>query len=131
MKQFNFLRDESGIVVGWLIKILLMLAIAGLIVLEGGSLLWVRYTVSSAAQGAAQEGALDIKTKGQLANPEVAIREYIKEKDVELVTFSIDTSARTVSVIVRKQAQTFVVKRIDALKKYTVATDSHSIYYGG
>lgn len=131
MKLRNFLRDESGIVVGWLVKILLLLGIGGLILIEGGSLLWVRYTVSSAAQGAAQEGALDIKTKGQLANPEGAIREYVKEKDVELVSISIDRSARTVSVIVKKEAKTFVVERIEALKKYTVATDSHSIYYGG
>lgn len=120
---------EQGQISNWLVKIVVFLAIAGVLVIEGGAILVARGSAADAAQGATSEAAFAIKTQGIRSDPEGAAREFATSKGVEFVSISYDQAASTVTVTVRRKAKTFLTHKIEPLKKYTVATSSFTKSY--
>lgn len=120
---------ESGQISNWLVKIVIFLVVAGVTVIEGGAILVARGTSADAAQGATSEAAFAIKTQGIRSNPEAAAREFAASKGVEFVSISYDQAAATVTVTVRRKAKTLFTHKIEALKKYTLATSSFTKSY--
>ena len=120
---------EHGQISNWLVKIIVLLAIVGVLVIEGGAILVARGTTAEAAQGATSEAAFAIKTQGIRSDPESVAREFAASKGVEFVSIAYDQAASTVTVTVRRTAKTFVAHKIGPLKKYTVATSSFTKSY--
>lgn len=120
---------ESGQISNWLVKIILVLAIAGVLIIEGGAVLVARGTSAEAAQEAASEAAFEIKTQGIRSDPEAAAREFATSKGVEFVSITYDQAAAKVTVTVRRKAKTLFIHKIEPLKKYTVATSSFTKSY--
>lgn len=120
---------ENGQISNWLVKIVVFLGIAGVLVIEGGAILVARGTSADAAQGATSEAAFAIKTQGIRGDPEASAREYATSKGVEFVSISYNQAAATVTVTVRRKAKTLFTHKIEALRKYTVATSSFTKSY--
>jgi hypothetical protein len=120
------LSDERGIVVSWLVRLLLGLAVAALVIFEAGAIAVNTFTLSSTASdiaialstSAAQSGAGGPnQTQLQLEG-----RQLAKEAGAKLVSVEVDTTARVVRVTLRRRAHTLLVQRFDAIAGWGRAT---------
>jgi hypothetical protein len=120
------LTDERGVVVSWLVRLVLGLAVAGLVLFEVGAIAVNTFTLSSTANdiaialstSAAQSGAAgpdenQLQSEGE---------ELAKAADAKLVSIEIDTSERVVHVTLRRRADTLLVQRFSAIKDWGRAT---------
>jgi hypothetical protein len=122
----RLLRDERGIVIDWLIKLIVFLAIAGVVLFDGGSILVNRLTATASAEDVAAATASDIAFSGSRPNQQ-ALEELASEQaadfGVKLLEVTLDTEG-ILSVRVRKRATTILANKIGFLKKYLRATGS-------
>jgi len=123
------LLSESGLIVSWLVRLLVFIALAGLVVTEIGSVLLARYNAAEAASAAAADAAFAVRAKGIEGRPEDRAQAIAESKGCRLLSVSIDKAAQTVSVKVEKIAPTFLIKRIGPLKKFRIAIGSHTTSY--
>jgi hypothetical protein len=107
--------DERGIVVVFLFKLILAFLVVGLVVVEGGSILWARLKASDAADSAAITAAyaFDQNEDVRFAREAAVAAVERKDPDARLVEpFQIGPDG-TVHVTVQKRAPTVLVDRID------------------
>jgi hypothetical protein len=120
------LTDERGIVVAWLVRLVLGLAVAGLVLFEVGAIAVNTFTLSSTANdiaialstSAAQSGAAG-PNEGQLQNEG---EELAREAGAKLVSIEIDRNERVVVVTLRRKADTLLVQRFSAIRGWGRAT---------
>jgi hypothetical protein len=120
------LRDERGILVSWLVRLLLGLAVAGLVLFEVGAIAVNTFTLSSTASDiavavsttAASSGAAG-PNEGQLLSE---AKELAKEAGARLVTLEVDRTDRVVHVTLRRRADTLIVQRFSAIEGWGRAT---------
>ena len=119
-------RDERGVVVSWLVRLVLGLAVAGLILFEVGAIAVNTFTLSSTAgdiaialsTSAAQAGAGG-PSETQLQNEGRALAQ---EAGARLVSIEIDRNERIVYVTLRRRADTLLVQRFNAIEGWGRAT---------
>jgi hypothetical protein len=120
------LSDERGIVVAWLVRLIVGLAVAGLVLFEAGAIAVNTFTLSSTAgdiaialsTSAAQSGAPG-PNENQLFNEGKALAE---EAGAKLVSVEVDETERVVRVTLRRRAGTFLVQRFSATEGWGRAT---------
>lgn len=120
------LSDERGIVIGWLVKLGLGLAIAALVLFEVGAVAVNTFTLSSTANdiaialstSAAQSGAAG-PNENQL---QTEAKGLAKDAGAKLVAIEIDTTERIVYVTLRRKANTLLVQRFNATEGWARAT---------
>jgi hypothetical protein len=114
-------RDERGSISGLIITVVLVVAVAGLAVNEGGQILRAQVKAQSAARAAALEAAKIYSVSGSTQRAEARAAQAALEQDSAAVVTDIrygpDGSA-TVTVVDR--ARTWVTHRISFLKGFTV-----------
>jgi hypothetical protein len=113
------LSDERGILVSWLVKLLIGLAIAGLLLFEVGAIAVNTFTLSSSANDIAIALSTSVQTSG-VANPNIAqlegqAKDLAKEAGARLVDVEVDTADRIVRVTLRRRAETLLVQRFSAI----------------
>ncbi|HEY7876545.1 MAG TPA: hypothetical protein VIG64_15635 [Actinomycetota bacterium] len=120
------LSDERGILVSWLVKLLLGLAIAGVILFEVGAIVVNTFTLSSSANDIAIALATSVQQSGSaspnLTQLETQAKDLAKEAGARLVDVELDTSERVVRVTLRRRADTLVVQRFGAIEDWGRAT---------
>jgi hypothetical protein len=120
------LSDERGILVSWLVKLLLGLAVAGLILFEVGAIAVNTFTLSSTANDIAIELTTAVTQSGSLTPNESQLqgqaRDLAKEAGARLVALDIDSTERTVHVTLRRRADTLVIQRFSAIEGWGRAT---------
>ncbi|MFA5890588.1 MAG: hypothetical protein WDA27_06520 [Actinomycetota bacterium] len=114
--------NEHGIT---LTRIVLLLIVIAAFVFEGGAVVVARVQADRLAIDAADEAGGVYARSGSTAKAEVAARDIVELGGGELANFSVSRSQLTVKVTVRKQARTFVIHRIGALRKFSVAEVTH------
>ena len=130
-------RDERGLVVGFFVRLILIMALLGFAVEEGGQLIVAQIHAEDAARSAAQAAADAYKSASSSGrSPHVALKaahdaavEATRGLDVNAHVESVEVTADGVaSVTVNEAARTVVVKRIGFLKKYNLqhATDQEA-----
>ena len=130
-------RDERGLVVGFFLRLILVMALLGFAVEEGGQLIVAQIHAEDAARPAAQAAADAYRAASSSGrSPQVALK-AAHDAAVE-ATRGLDTHAHVdnvqvtvdgvASVTVSETANTVVVKRVGFLKKYNVqhATDEEA-----
>ena len=126
------LRDERGIVSGWLVRIVLGLAVSGVILFDAAALVINYFGLDSTAD----EMAVALSTQadqiqtGQIINCDVrnpvgppfclVAHELANESEATLLEAS-RAAEGAITVRVRRTAKTVIVKRVGFLKKYGVA----------
>lgn len=112
-------RDERGIVTGWLVRIVLSLALAGLTVFEAGAIIVATVGVDGTADVAAREAALEFgRTHSETGARKVA-EDTARSGGAVMMRFAITPDGRTVEVVLRRTAATRIAQHIGPLKKYT------------
>lgn len=101
----------------WLLKVVLGIALVGLIVVEVGSPLIARAQGDDAAHAVADRAALELFSSRNIdAARKVAEEEAVKS-NVTLDEFRVDEQG-VIHVRVIKMARSFVMKNIEATKKF-------------
>ena len=128
-------RDERGVIINWLVKLVLTLAIFGVIVFDFGSIAVNYFTLDSAADDAAVALSLAIDTDDFGTNDAQVVQaaENLIASDESLAGDARVVDARThvdeqgvIHITLRRAADTLVVDQIDAIRKWGVATTEGS-----
>lgn len=126
------LRDESGVVFAWFVRVLLGLAVAGVILFDAAALVINYFGLDSAADEMAVAVSTDVErlAPGQVINCDVknavgppfclTAHELANEHEATLLQASVDTEG-VITIRLRRTADTVIVKRVGFLKKYGVA----------
>lgn len=132
MDLHAFRHDESGIVISWLLRIVVALAIAGVVLFDAGSIVVNYFAVEGTADEVATAVTLDLATNvvpnlecnRRSASPLCrAAYEAAREKGVKIVSARFDQQG-VFHVEVRRTAETLVVGRIGAIEGWAKATAS-------
>jgi hypothetical protein len=115
-------RDQRGIVASYMVKLILVIALIGMVFVEGGALVFSRLQAQDLAESAAVAGAASWwHTKNAAtAREQAVINVSDKTSRAKITAFRLDPGG-TVSVSVRLQANTFLLQHIAFLKPYTVS----------
>lgn len=95
---------------GFLVKIVVSIALVGLILFEVGSPLVNKAQLDDLAHDAADNAALDLLNNRDLERAKAAAEEIVTEKDAKLEKFELNTDG-TVAVTVRREARSVVLKK--------------------
>lgn len=118
-------RDRGSIVVGWLTKIVVVLALLGVALFDGMSVAVAHMNGSDDANTAA--GAANTaweQTHSVQAAYDAAAASITNPNESVLTTgFSVESNG-TVHLLLRRQATTLLMSKIGPLKKFTVFTVS-------
>lgn len=121
------LGDERGFIAGSLIRIVLVLAVIGLIAIEGAAVVFARLQAQDLAETSAAQGAAafrdDRDVEGARSHAETALHD--KDPAARIRSFEVDSEGN-VTVVVTKRATTLVIQNIGFLEGFTVARGRHT-----
>jgi Flp pilus assembly protein TadG len=111
------LADERGFVIASLLRLVFILLVLGLVVVEGGSILFTRLTLGDAVEYAATQGAAQLQSSRSPQAAQAATAEALAERetDATLTRFEVLPDGG-VRVTATKQAATVLVHRISFLE---------------
>lgn len=129
-------RNERGIIVNWLVKLILGLAIGGVIIFDTGSIVVNYFGLDNAADEIANQIATDI-TAGKFSGAEIqtlnscdrrpttnqictSIQEKVKAHDARLLKVTVDLKG-TLKIRLKRTADTLVVERIGPIEDWGTA----------
>ena len=130
----GFCRDESGIVVAWLLRVAIGLAVVGVFVFDAGSIAVNFFSLDGAADEVAVEVSTEVAT-GADVTPNLKCRrrsvdpackvvyEIAREKGVRVVSAHYDQEG-VFHVELERTADTLIVDLIDPIKDWAKATAS-------
>lgn len=125
-------RERGGIVTGWLARIAVGIALAGVLLIEAGAIIVTIVNADNAAQSAAREAVVTYAHSHDRAAAQKSAERQAAAEGATLVEFSADASGAggqsRVTVTVRKRARTIFVHRIGFLKRFTTATATNTAY---
>lgn len=110
----DIIRDASGQVASWLIKLLVIIVVLGFVVIEVGAVVANRLQVQDIADQTAAEAGIVYVDRRSVEAAEARAEEYAEENDAEFVELSVDVQQREISVTLEKRASTRVLHRISA-----------------
>lgn len=120
------LSDERGIVVAWLVRLVLGLAVAGLVLFEVGAIAVNTFTLSSTASDIAIALSTSAAQSPASGPNETQLwdegRTLAKEAGAKLVSVEVDETERVVHVTLRRRASTLLVQRFNAIEGWGRAT---------
>lgn len=103
---------------GWLIKVVLGIALVGAILIEAGSPLIARAQADDAANEVAQETAFRLRDNFTQATLDESCEQEAERHDVTVVQCDFDQSTDEVVVRVRKEARSLVLKKWSATEDW-------------
>jgi hypothetical protein len=106
------------VISGWLIKVVLGIALAGAIVIEVGSPLVAKAQADDAATQIADETSFRLRDNFTQAQLEESCTTEADKRDVEIVTCDFDRNTNEVVVRVRKEARSLVLKNWSATEDW-------------
>lgn len=130
-------RDQRGIVASWLAKIVIGMAIFGVIAYDAGSIMVNFFTLDSAAKDLAIALSLDVDEQGSAADFTdneifVMAQALVDDPDTGVEDARVLRNGTSVDdegvihVRLRRSADTLIVKRIGAIQEWAKATSEGS-----
>lgn len=117
--------DERGVIIDWLGKTLLVFMILGFFAFEAGAVLVNFFSLDSKADEIAitvsteiSDGSLEPTNTFALKQ---ATRPLAKEAGAKLKAVVYNPADGTLQVVIKRQASTLLMDRVDAFDKWTVA----------
>lgn len=104
-------------ITGWLVKIILGIAIVGLGAIELGSPVVMRAQLDGVAHDAADAAELELRSRGDQEAAKAAAVAVTDDNDATLEAFTVDEQGRA-HITVRKEARSFVLKKWSKTKKW-------------
>lgn len=103
---------------GWLIKIVLTVALIGLVAFEGGSPLITRAQVDGIAHNIADDATADYFQRRNEETARAVADELAAKEEVAIEAFTVDPSTGVVTVKVFKEARSLFLKNWDTTKSW-------------
>jgi hypothetical protein len=113
-------NERGGIVTGWLFKLVLSLAIVGVVAFEAGALVVAHVSADTAATEVASEAAFAAARGGGETAAEAAARDEATRQGVRLIGASLSNDGKVVTVIIEKTAKTLLLHRVSFTKSWTL-----------
>ena len=113
--------ERGGIITGWLLKLVISLAIFGLVAFEAGAIVVAKVTIEDIAGDAVAAAAHEYGTTKNQDEAEKAAREVAESKGAVLEAFSVVEDGKAVVVTLSKPAKTLFVHRIGVIDGWAVA----------
>lgn len=122
------LRDERGFLIGSVAKLVIFLILLGLVLFEGGSVIWARLSAQDTADAAATTAVTTYRDTRNIRRAHEEALAIVARKDplAKMTSFEVHSDGG-VTVRVRKEAETFVIQHIGFLKGLTVARGAATI----
>lgn len=117
------INDEQGIVAFFLIKVILGIALLGLLFIEGGSIIFTRFKVQDVAETGATAGVGQLQAASNncdVAGEVAAEAVHVKDPDVKVKSYTCHPDGRF-TITVQKRANTLVVDRIEFMEDLALA----------
>jgi hypothetical protein len=119
------MKDDRGIVINWLVKIVIAFAIGGVILYDAGSIAVNFFGLDGAADEIANQLATDVSS-GKLnledeSGLELRARKEARKRDAKLTKFSVDVKGN-IHVRLKRTADTLVVSRIPPIEDWAKST---------
>jgi hypothetical protein len=116
--------NERGVVADWILKLVIGLALVGVVLFDVGSILVNFFTLDSTANDMATSLTTSIASREINATPhdvELQAEELAKELGVRLVRAEVDPDGK-VFIKLKRTADTLIVRHIGAIEDWAVAT---------
>jgi len=116
------LRDERGFLIGSAAKLVIFLVLLGLVLFEGGSVIWARLSAQDTADGAATAAVTTYRDTRNIRRAHEEALATVADKDptAKMTSFEVHSDG-SVTVRVRKVAETLVIHRVGFLEGLAVA----------
>lgn len=122
-------RDESGLIVSWIVRLALFFAALAVVLFDAGSIAVNFFTLDAIADDIATQISADTVTGESFFNPqplEDQARELARKNGARLVHFEV-TQDGDISLSLRRRASTLIVSRISGIEDWARATADASI----
>ncbi|MCU1595852.1 MAG: hypothetical protein JWO12_3244 [Frankiales bacterium] len=119
------IRDDAGLIVlGWMTKLVLTMAVLGLIAFDGISVLTATFSAADRATTYANDAAVLYRSNKNIDTTYAAIVAEAKANGdtVDIRTFSVAPDGNA-SLTMHHTAHTIWMDRVSFLKKYTTVTE--------
>lgn len=113
--------ERGGIVTGWLIKLVVSLAIFGLVAFEAGAVVVAKVTIETVARDAAGEAADVFRREADGDAAREAARGVAEKNGAVLESFEVVENGEALLVTVSKRAKTIFLHRIGFTEDWAVA----------
>lgn len=122
------LRDERGILIGAVAKLVIFLVLLGLFLFEGGSVIWARLSAQDTADAAATTAVTTYRDTRNVREAEAEAARTVRDKDetARMTHFEVHSDG-SVTVRVRKRAETLIMEHIGFLQGLTIARGAATI----
>lgn len=110
--------EAGGIVTGWLLRIVLFLAVLAFVIFEGGAIAVNSITAEDAAREVGRAAVTAYRGSGDIDAAESAGIAAARERGVRLVEITIDRNS--LSVTVTSTARTLVLHEIEMFDRFTI-----------
>ena len=112
-------------ITGWLVKIVVVIALLGLAAVEFGSPLWTRARLDGLAHDAADEAARVYRNTADTAKAREAAEAVIDGKDATLTAYTGPDTAGDVHVTLFREAKSYLLKKFGPTEDwYTVSVEA-------
>lgn len=118
--------ERGGIITGWLLKLVLSIAIFGVCAFEAGAIVVAKVTIESTAGEAAQEAAIAYGRGGALDEATEIARDIAEREGAALESFDVTQNGQKIVVTVSMRAKTLILHRIGFTKDWTDARSTRS-----
>lgn len=117
-------RDRGSIVIGWLTKLAVAIAIVGVAMFDSISIGAARLGASDDANNAAEAASADYRTSHNVNSAyEAAIESLPSDSETIPAKTFVVLPDGTVSLVLRRTVNTLIVRHIGPLKKYTLVVE--------
>jgi len=116
---------RGGIVLGWIFKIIVLLAILGVASFETGAIIVSKVTADRVAIDAAQEAGRVYAGSRDIDKAKDAAMQTAAKDGVTVTGFRVIADGKYVEVTCSKKASTFIVQHIGFLTRFATAKSTH------
>ncbi len=127
------MNERGGIITGWLFRVVVGLALFGVLAFEGGAVIVAIVGADSAARTAAQDGVAEYARAHRLEPARKEAEAAAKREGAKLVDFRADAAGAggqsRATAVVEKEAKTIFIHRIPFLKRFTRPRSDSTAYF--
>ena len=120
--------QTGGIITGWLLRLMLWLAVLAVVVFEIGAVVVATVDADSAAGEVARAAVVAYRSSGSLADSETAAEVVAEGRSVELI--SLEEDGTTMTVEVGRAAGTLLLHRVALTEDLTQRSASRHVQIG-
>jgi hypothetical protein len=113
----NLLSNERGFVAGWAVKLILFLALLGIVIYDGAAIAVNAFQLDTVSDEVALEVSSSARDKS-LFTLEREAKKAARARDARLVEIKLNADKSVLRVTIRREAPTLVVSRFSRISDW-------------